>query len=99
MSSMRRAIGFVACACAIAAACSSFTSSSDETVDAGSPSPPPVAPPSDAGADAIPDADAGGSYRDLVLGEGPLAYWRLGQSVGGQFADETGHGYALTFAD
>jgi hypothetical protein len=46
-----------------------------------------VAP--DAGNDA--DADAGPpTYRDIILAEGPLAYWRLGDPTGPLIADEVG---------
>jgi hypothetical protein len=45
--------------------------------------------PFDGGTDG--DADAGPpTYRDIVLAEGPLAYWRLGDSTGPIIVDEIG---------
>jgi hypothetical protein len=47
------------------------------------------ATPPDAGTDA--DADAGPpTYRDMILAEGPLAYWRLGDAQGPIIVDEVG---------
>jgi hypothetical protein len=51
-------------------------------VDAGSP------------ADA-PTVDAGPRYRAAVLGDGPLAYWRMGGGTDSFIADETGRGNRL----
>ncbi|MEP7122823.1 MAG: LamG domain-containing protein [Byssovorax sp.] len=45
--------------------------------------------PSDAGTDADADA-AAPTYRDIILGDGPLAYWRFGESQGPILADELG---------
>lgn len=40
------------------------------------------------------DSGGGGtqSYADLVLGDGPVAYWRLDETSGSTAADETGNG-------
>ena len=36
------------------------------------------------------------SYRDVVLGDRPIAYWRMGTAYGANVPDESGHGYNLT---
>jgi RHS repeat-associated protein len=41
-------------------------------------------------------AGAVGDYPSTVLGDGPVAYWRLGEASGTVFADSSGHGYDLT---
>jgi hypothetical protein len=42
---------------------------------------------------------AGSSYRATILGDGPVAYWRLGEAVGTTTAhDETGHGHDGTYS-
>lgn len=38
-------------------------------------------------------------YKDAVMSDGPLAYWRLGESSGATAADSSGHGYAATYAN
>jgi hypothetical protein len=43
-----------------------------------------------------PASAAGTEYRDAVLADGPLAYWRLGESAGSTAADETG-GFPATY--
>ncbi len=57
-------------------------------------------PGGDAGIDgAITVTDAAASYRDLILGEGPAAYWRLGDKPGSSVAvDETNNGNNGTYA-
>jgi len=42
------------------------------------------------GTDAPADAPVGNSYRDLVMSDGPAAYWRLGEASGLTAKDETG---------
>jgi len=37
-------------------------------------------------------------YRELVLADGPIAYWRLGESSGTAAADETGNGHTGTYS-
>ncbi len=55
-------------------------------------------------ADAAPDSaldvpDAGPMrYRDVVLADQPLAYWRFGADSAAQAIDETGHGHDGTYA-
>ena len=39
------------------------------------------------------------SYRSVVLGDGPEAYWRLGESSGVVAADETGNGHDGTYVN
>src|SRR4051812_34825637 len=50
--------------------------------------------PLDAGVDAPPDA--GSAYAAAVLADGPIAYLRLGDPMGGTAADATGHGNSGT---
>ncbi|HSE71576.1 MAG TPA: phytase [Nocardioidaceae bacterium] len=38
----------------------------------------------------VSEAPAGPVYRDVVLGDGPVGYWRLGETSGTSAADETG---------
>ncbi|NOX55975.1 MAG: tandem-95 repeat protein, partial [Planctomycetes bacterium] len=42
------------------------------------------------------DVDGRKSYSEIVLADGPLAYWRLGESSGPPFVDATGNGRNLT---
>ena len=41
-------------------------------------------------------ADSGPTYRDEVLADNPLAYYRLGETSGTVALDETGHGHTGT---
>lgn len=50
---------------------------------------------SDSGFDS---SDAATTYRDLVLSDGPVGYWRLGEATGITIADESGHGREATLA-
>jgi hypothetical protein len=73
---------------AVLAACSAFSGDdpaieSDAATDAG-----PDAPVADASAQA--DAMTGSTYRDLVMADSPLAYWRMGAKTGLTIHDETG---------
>lgn len=36
-------------------------------------------------------------YREVILGDAPMAYWRLGERTGTSAADETSHGYGGTY--
>lgn len=40
---------------------------------------------------------SGASYKDVVLSDGPIGYWRLGETTGTTSADASGHGHDLTF--
>jgi hypothetical protein len=44
-------------------------------------------------------ADARVAYRDLVLADGPLVYWRFGEKSGKRIEDATGHGNTGTYYD
>jgi hypothetical protein len=61
--------------------------------------PPEDAAAHDGGApgDASSGDAAGASYRDLVLRDGPLAYWRFEEQTGPIAHDETGHGNDATY--
>jgi hypothetical protein len=54
-----------------------------------------------AGDAAIADAaitEARVAYRDVVLADGPLLYWRFGEKIGSRVInDESGHGYTGTY--
>lgn len=45
---------------------------------------------------ALPDG-APATYRDVVLADDPLAYWRLGEKSGDVVKDESGHGHDGTY--
>ena len=47
-------------------------------------------------ASAAPVSAGGTDYSSIIVGDNPVAYWRLGESSGTSFADSSGHGYALT---
>jgi hypothetical protein len=59
----------------------------------GGAAPGPIA---DSG-DATPSSDASATYRDLVLHDHPLAYWRFDDNAPTVARDETGHGYDATY--
>ena len=42
------------------------------------------------GSQSAVDSTVGAGYRDAVLGDGPVGYWRLGEASGTSAADETG---------
>lgn len=77
----------------IAADVESDGGSRDDTLDGAVAAEPDVA--------TSPDAPSGSNdaaplnYRDMVLADQPLAYWRMGQLQGSEIADETGRGNSL----
>src|SRR5262245_17882930 len=71
--------------------CTAFESADESRGDA--------ATADDGAADGSGHSEAGTSYRDIVLVDGPRAYWRLGEAPGELVAkDETGHGFDGTYA-
>jgi large repetitive protein len=44
-----------------------------------------------------PAAVGSANYREVVLADSPLAYWRLGESSGTSAVDETGNGHTATY--
>lgn len=80
-------------------ACSSF--SGEETPSGGGDAATEQAvEAADAAVDTSTAADApdgrGAGYRDEVLADAPLAYWRMGPKTGGVIVDETGGGNSLS---
>lgn len=77
------------------AACSSFSEDAASGDDAG---PDQVSPAADAGLDVSSSTDAAKAsrYRDEVLADGPIAYWRMGTKSGGVVVDETDGGNPLS---
>jgi hypothetical protein len=100
----RRDFAAFALGASIAAACSSFSGPPDETPDASTPPPPPGSPPpNDGGVTDAPSEDAAkdattSAYRDLVLADGPLAYWRMNILSGTKIPDESNNKNDLPLA-
>jgi hypothetical protein len=75
-------------------ACSSFTSDEQPLADASTQD--DGAAPDGVSADASADSTvASSTYRDVVLADQPLAYWRMGITSGLTIPDESGHGNDL----
>lgn len=71
----------VATACSLVVSTSGLTGRAEPVADAG--------PFGDGAVSNEGSADSGASYRDLVLSDGPIAYWRLGEDAGPTLRDES----------